>query len=270
MFDLVLRKGAAFCLSFFYCLGVCEANEAAFVELGVGLQDIHYSETSSASFLLNREKGAIPVVSVTGWLNRGRASLFMKANFAHASIDYRGYTQSFQSLETSTDTTRINGSLGALYQLEEQFSLFMMVAGNYWAREIQGTMSSLPLDEYYRWKSIVLGTDLTLFEDESQQLNFRFSVGKLFDEELEIDLSSLGYGTPVLPLKGERVHRFEVGYLRNLSSDLDLSLDLGYFSLEFDQSDEIAVSNALSTITLREPQSETTGVSLTFGFRFKF
>lgn len=91
---------------------------------------------------------------------------------------------------------------------------------------------------------------------------------KLFDEELEVNLSNLGYGRPVIPLKGRRYNEIGVSYLRSLTMDLDLKFDINYTNIMFDESDSITARSALSSIEIREPQSETgivqTGLSLLF------
>jgi hypothetical protein len=264
------KKGVALCLSFFYSFDSYAEMQSGFLEIGSGIQNVRYSETSSSSFELNKESGSIPAIFVKGGMNYQKVSVFTRANFAKSKVDYQGHTQSLQPLVTDTDTTRAEHSLGSVYQLKEWLDLEASISHYEWDREIEGTNMSLPLDEYYTWRTLKLGAEVLLFNRLKDQFSLKVTGGKLYDERLKVDLSNLGYGKPVISLKGKSYRSVDLEYSYNWSSSSEIKFNAQYTHTKFAESDSITVRNGFTTITIREPQSETTVIGFNLGLVFNF
>ncbi len=255
----MFKKGVAISLSFFYFTSICCANESGYLEFGAGFYKVTYSERDSSFKQLNKENGVLPNLFVNAGWNLENISIFSKAVLSQSQVDYVGHTQTYQALQTTTDTSRSEYEIGAAYQFHDSAALILSASKYYWDREIRGTRSSLPLAEYYRWKNFKLGFDIRLFKRDLDQLNVQFTCGKLFDEHLEVDLSDIGYGQPVIPLKGELYNKIQLRYTYSWTPTMDLRFNTSFTRINFDQSEAKKLSKNFSHITIREPQS-TTGV----------
>lgn len=255
----VFKKGVAISLSFFYFTSTCCANESSYVEFGTGFYKVTYSERDSSLKQLNRESGLLPKLFVNAGWNFDKLSIFSKLELSQSQVEYVGHTQTFQVLQTTTDTSRSEYEIGAAYQFHDSAKVMLSASKYYWDREIRGTRSSLPLNEYYRWKNFKLGFDIRLFKRDLDQLNFQFTAGKLFDEHLEVDLSDIGYGQPVIPLTGDLYNKLQLRYIYSWTPAMDLRLNTSFTRIKFDQSEAKKLSKNFTHITIREPQS-TTGI----------
>lgn len=267
--SVLKKKGEALCLSFFCFCYTGHAVGSAYLELGVSSHKVSYSESNSVSERLNKESGVLPGILVETGLAYKNLTLFAEAEFSQFSIDYIGKTQANQPLETTTDTTRAEYTLGAGYQITDWLGSTLSLSQYYWDREIEGTRSSLPLNEYYCWKTLKLGTEIRLFKRPIDRLSLKFAYGALFDESLEVDLSRLGFGRPLIQLRGDTYKSFGVRYARKWTPDLDINFDMNYTRVLFKQSDSVSASNSFTTISIREPRSKTGLVQLSLGLQYK-
>lgn len=246
-------------------------SASAELTLATGIRYFDYEEFDTSHQSLDRETGFIPGISVAGgtrWLGIDHSIEFGAWG---GTVDYDGRTQFGQPHRTDTDETIYR----VLYRTDWQprdadGSLYTKVYWQNWKRDIQASNGVSSLFEHYQWWSIEAGLRATAWRQHNKRIAFELGVLRTSHGTILIDLSSNGYGEPVLDLGDGLGASMALDYEVELADRDRLSFSLGYQRWRFGRSNSYSASNGASTIVITEPDSIANHVIVSVAYHFHY
>ena len=234
------------------------SSHAVNLEAAAELMYFDYEETGIAGDTLNQETGYIPGFSIGAsrpWLNTDHSIEF---SLYGGSVDYDGQTQSGQPHQTTTEQTiyRFLYRLGWSPQ-DTDGGFYGEIYWQQWDRDIQPNNGVSGLFERYQWWSIEAGVEVPLVRKNRHDLLLELGVLTTFNGTLLVDLSSAGYGEPLLDLGNGAGFASELRYAFNQNDSGSFHFGIAYKTWEFGRSNSVTVSNGIDFITITEPDSRT-------------
>lgn len=239
-------------------LGISMPGLATDLQFTVGLMQFDYEETDLVGNTLNQETGYIPGISI-GASNPWRSTDHsIEFSLYGGGVDYDGQTQSGQPHQTTTEQTIYK----FLYRLgwspqDTDGGFYGEIYWQQWDRDIQPNNGVSGLFERYQWWSIEAGVEVPLMRKDRHDLLLELGVLATFNGTLLVDLSSAGYGEPLLDLGNGAGFAGEFRYAFNQSDSSSFHFGIAYKTWEFGRSNSVTVSNGIDLITITEPDSRT-------------
>lgn len=251
-------------------LGSATNAHAVGLGLTAGLMHFDYEETGIAGETLNQETGFLPGFGLALSQPHGNFDHHFELAIYGGAVDYDGQTQGGQPHQTTTN----QGIYRLQYRLD--WSPETIDGGFYgtvywqnWDRDIQPNAGVSGLFERYQWWSIEAGAVMPLMRRDTQSLVLELGVLATFNGTILVDLSSAGYGEPVLDLGNSLGFSSELRYEIDLDNN-SLHLGIAYRAWEFGRSNTATVSNGVDVITVTEPDSTTAQTTLFASYIHRF
>jgi len=273
-FRLSLPFRCLVCVTLLLAVRFVSAGE---IQVAPSLHYFNYSEFSDDGSLFNRETGFLPGLQISAGTRFGQAFLgHLQADFYRGTVDYDGQTQSGVPHLTDSDTVlyRLGGSIS--YTFRENFRPYLSLRYLRWDRTIRDNFNPTlganvsGVYEQYRWWEAGVGAHADLWRRVDTQWLLDVALLRILTPEMEIDLETRGFGSPVLPLGEEYGVRAELTWIKNWQKNRGLDLSLYYEAWDFGRSADIVVNRGTQFMVIHEPRSETrnAGARLTFTFLF--
>ena len=226
------------------------------VQVSAALLNFNYEEFDQEDQSLNKETGNIPGVSIALQQASENFSNSFSLERYGGTVNYDGATQTGTPHTTRTDETLTRLSYKLNWSpAEYEASIFGRLAWQQWDRNILPNNGVFGLFEQYRWWAVEIGANATLYQKESNRLQFELAASKITQGTIEIDLNSQGFGRPVLDL-GDGSGFTTALLFRHELSKLDyIGFDLRYQYWKFGRSNTQTISNGTITIDITEPRS---------------
>ncbi|HBA34557.1 MAG TPA: hypothetical protein DCZ12_10530 [Gammaproteobacteria bacterium] len=234
------------------------------------LYAFNYREFDERKTVLNEETGFLNALSfsveapLAGHWRSGFGLMLAKG-----TVDYDGRTQTGQPHHTETDET-LNAwrySLRHHTQLKNQYTqVGLDLAYMNWTRDIQPKNNILGLFENYRWWELGLVAEAGMNTAWQGQLSTHLSIFRVFNPEMEVDLTAVGYGQSTLNLGEKNGARIALNWTKPLSTDWQFGVATWFKIWRFGRSDDVRLSNnSPFGITIHEPASTSrhAGLNLT-------
>jgi hypothetical protein len=239
------------------------------LELGVGtyLQYIDYQEFNPDGSSPDRETGFLPGIKLQASYKRHT----LWASYAYGNINYDGQTQSGAAYTTKTDY--ILSSAGYEYAHEmKQYPDVQLLAGfgaYSWQRHILPNNGIQGLNEVYLWQQLHAGIRYKPKSIFNLPLEASFSIMKAINGTVDVNLNSLGYGSPHLDLGDEYGFQAGIKYHRDISRQTGLNISVESSRWEFGRSQTKSYNNGINNITVTEPRSVSWHTRIGIEFEYK-
>lgn len=217
-----------------------------------------YQEFDAAHQELNRESGYLP-----GLQFRWRQALSrhwgvqLQAGRSRGVLTYNGQTQAGSAYRT--DTQEGVSQLDATLWYQPPDSRWQLSAGlgqSVWQRHIRSRGNTLALHERYQWRKLSAGLEYRWPWSSRLSLALGATGSLLWHGQLQVELQSLGYGTPLVPLKNGRQISAQLGIAYQLTSAWQLQLGHQQQQHWFPRSRRVAASNGQNQVFLHEPENQ--------------
>jgi hypothetical protein len=257
-----------FSLAVFFC-GHAHADFA--VDIQHSLTYFHYREFNDTGTRLNKEEGILAGASGFIAYDSGPAEVSISATHLAGKIDYDGQTQGGLAHSTKTSEQLSSIDFMAAYQPATigWLSFYLNISGHQWTRDIKARLSVSGLEEVYSWCRYALGTAIQFPLSQTDDVDIDIAYGVIRNADVVVKLDRHGFGKPRLALPGRPWLSFGLGLTRRLQQNATVGIDIRYQRFEFGRSENMALNNGTTLITIHEPRSETESLQLALGVSFR-
>lgn len=245
------------------------ASRVQAIELNAGtyLQYVDYQEFDTNGKSLDRETGFIPGIKLQATYQHHT----LWTTYAYGNIDYDGQLQS--GIPHTADTNYILSSGGYEYAHEMvRYPNTQLLAGfsTYrWQRHILPGNGVPGLNEVYLWQQIHAGLRYKPGSIFNLPLEASFSVIRTLNGTVDVNLESLGYGSPRLDLGDEYGFQAGIKYHRDISRQTGFNVSVESSRWEFGRSQTKSYSSGINNITIAEPRSVSWHTRIGIEFEYK-
>jgi len=245
------------------------AYQAHAIELKAGtfLQYVDYQEFDTNGSSLDRETGFLPGIKLQATYRHHT----LWSSYAYGNVHYDGQLQS--GVPHSTDTNYILSSGGYEYAHEiDQHPDVILLAGfgaYSWQRHILPDNGVPGLNEVYLWQQLHAGLRYKPESIFGLPLEASFSVIRTLNGTVDVNLESLGYGSPRLDLGDEYGFQAGIKYHRDISRQAGFNVSVESSRWEFGRSQTKSYSSGINNITIAEPRSVSWHTRIGIEFEYK-
>ena len=247
----------AFATSLLASTGLANALEAS---LHSYLKYIDYQEFDLDGSSLNHETGFIPGIE----LNLKHTEHRLWASYADGGVNYDGQLQSGTPHTTDTDYNLLSTGYEYMLSLERYRNIHLLagLSGHRWQRHILPANGIQGVNAVYQWQQLHAGIRYQPVALTNLPVELNFSLIKAINGTVNINLNTIGLGSPQLDL-GDKVG-FQAGikYFRELSNKLSMNFLVESSRWEFGRSKSRSFSNGINSYTIAEPRSVSWHTSL--------
>lgn len=252
-------------------LAIPAAGHGVDLRIAAELMQFDYEETDTSGNTLNQENGLIPGLTFALAIPYRSIDNSFEFSIYDGQVDYAGRTQTGQPHHTSTEESIYR----LLYRLSwspqsTNAALYGKTYWQQWDRDIQPNDGVQGLFERYQWWTFEAGFELPFFRNERQQLSLDMGMLTTFNGTIMIDLSSQGFGEPVLELGDGVGFTGELKYQLHLDVNSSFRFGAQFKTWEFGRSNSKTISNGSSIWTITEPDSTTVQTSLSASYIHHF
>ena len=218
------------------------------------MQYFNYEEFDDNGLSLNKETGFIHGIGFK-LIDRNHQ---LNLEIYDGTVDYDGQLQSGTPHQTDTEEMIYYLSyryLIPVFETPERYHYYFGISHQTWERNILPRNNINGLFETYRWLTASAGIESVVHQLSDSQLSIGLGFIYIVDAEIEIDLSDLGYGEPVLDIENKPGFEAELKYTSTLSDSRLLNIGVQYTHSQFGKSNSAALSNGSNTIIIFEPDS---------------
>lgn len=252
-------------------LAFSSSSQAVDLRFAAELMHFDYEETDTSGNTLNQETGFIPGITVAVSQPYRSIENTFELSLYDGEVDYDGRTQGGQPHQTTTQQRIYR----LLYKLgwspsNTTAAFYGKAYWQQWDRDIQPNNGVLGLFERYQWWTLEAGTEIPVIQKEKQHLHLGLGLLATFNGTIMVDLSSAGFGQPVLDLGDSLGFSGELVYEFRHSEKSSLQFGIQLRSWEFGRSNSKTVSDGSNTITITEPDSTTLQTTLSASYSRHF
>ncbi len=268
-----LRK-LPFCLVLFillFCSNVYADSNSFTISPGIRFFD--YAEYDDDGSFLDGEKD--PVLGIGGNFEHRTPNEVVIAVFGEifaGTVDYDGQLQTGFPLTTNTDEVFLSLGIGIetpFFLLNNRTVFFTNVIYQLWERDILPTLISARLYEVYQWWEISAGIEYFFLRESARTLAIFGRVFYISNPTMQVDLTSDGYGKPILDLGEKTGGELGFEWLTSYTQNHWIGLLGAYKFWSFGRSNDMTVvsDDNLTVISIHEPRSETNNFTLQVVFK---
>ena len=247
-------------------LSVSTGTSALDLSANTFVKYFDYQEFDLDGSSLNHETGFIPGLGLSLDHNNHR----LWTSYAHGDVNYDGQLQS--GTAHVTDTRQILFSNGYEYRFyandEHAVELVAGFSVHRWQRHILPSNGIQGVNADYRWQQLHAGLRYKPDLLFSLPLEFNLNIFKTRKSSVDINLESIGFGSPELALGDKLGFEATLKYHKAISDRLTINFLIESTRREFGRSNSTSMSNGINTITIAEPESVSwqtnIGISLVF------
>lgn len=240
-----------------------------FLDISFTTTKFNYQEHSSTNTKLNSENGFMPGFLAGYGYAYENIGLNLTMGYHKGAINYQGQSQAGIPLNSSTDTQFTNiGTELFYYPFSPTLGIYTKFQWLEWQRHIQETNQTLALHETYQWQNIEAGFMAPVFQRHDHKLELKLGVIYAKNAQVKVNLSSLGYGRPILDIGNGSGLSVLLSYHFKLSEVHRFTLGLAYKRWGFSRSESKSVVNNNHAIIITEPESDSQTTSLFLSYRF--
>ena len=241
------------------------------VDLSARLLNFNYEEFDQSGQSLNKESGIIPGLSISASKTLNNYTNTIGVEIYSGQVDYDGHTQAGAPHKTITDEQlyqpfyRLNWS-----PKNNNSSIYGKVAWQQWDRNIFSRNNISGLFEQYQWWVFEAGLLATLSENNINKWQLAFSVSKISNGTIKIDLDTQGFGQPELNLGDGLGVSGALLFAHNLTNKNSVELSLEHRYWRFGRSNSKTISNGLNTFIITEPRSVSNHTIVSINYKYYF
>ncbi len=212
-----------------------------------------YQEFDLDGSSLNHETGFIPGIGLT--LDHDKHRLW--ASWTHGDVNYDGQLQS--GTPHVTDTRQVISSYGYEYAFftsnSTAIDILAGISAHRWQRHILPSNGIQGVNADYQWQQLYAGLRYKPGEIFNLPLEFGLNIFQTRKSSVDINLESIGYGSPQLEMGEKPGFQATLKYYKAVSDQLTVNLLLETARRETGRSSTVSISNGTSTLNIAEPES---------------
>jgi len=248
-------------------------NSAAYAQttlnISPGVRHFYYKETTAKGLFLDKETGRIAGIQghLTQQANQNSIYSSLNIGLFDGRIEYDGHTQAGKTLVTRTNETFYNAGLSLGKRLgttETPLTIYTTLEYHWWDRDILPTNTTQGLFERYKWWELSFGVTIDVTANPSHDLTLDLSLSHTLQPKMMVDLSSQGFGKPVLDLDSKLGAAIKLSYTLYSADNYQFGVAGKYKTWKFGASKPKAINNGVRRITITEPDSATHTVEMQF------
>lgn len=244
------------------CYNVSYAQNRLVLTPGVMYFD--YEETGDDGSFLDGETGPVPGVNAAVEIQYyPKFTGIVFGGYYSGTVDYDGHTQAGLPIQTKTKEDFFTLGVAAQFPVGNRQSELLLQTGyafKRWERDIQSIGNVSGLFEIYAWQELSFGALVTIEAENNSRLNLYWGIFKTRNADIEINLSSDGYGRPVLPLGSSVGLELAAQWMSTKEVNNNVGFKLSYRNWKFGRSPDKTISGNSGNATVFEPMSETSNI----------
>lgn len=240
-----------------------------FLDISVLNSKFNYQEYSTNDTKLNTETGFLPGVLARYGYTYENLGINLMIEYHNGNANYQGISQTGAALHSTTDEQLIDLGVEPLwYPFSPGLGVYTKFQWIEWQRHIQPTNQTISLHETYQWQNIEAGIISPILENGKQSLELKLGVSHSNNGQVAVNLTSLGYGKPIVDLGDGTGFSITLNYNLELKNANKIILGLVHKQWAFSRGIGQSISNNNSAITITEPKSDTKITSIFLSYRF--